>query len=185
MSPAAGPVLQALTQAAVDATGAAQGWMLQLGDGELVVVSAAGDDPGQVIGVTVAADAGSAGFVVSAGQPLAISPQADDPLGGEGVAASLGRRPTSLLCVPCGTEDAVLGVLELIDKSDGGRFTIDDVEMATLLGGIAGAALADGDVGVAPPAPAELSRDLAALANDDPARYATVAPLVAALLERG
>jgi len=177
-------LLQALTQAAVDTTGAARGWMLHLRGGELVVVSTAGTAAGPALGVTVPADAGSAGFVLNAGQPLAIAPSADDPLATDGVAATLGRSPTSLLCVPCGTEDAVLGVLELIDKS-GGRFTIDDVEMATLLGGIAGAALAEGDPAPPPPTPAELEGGLTALASDDPVRYARVAMLVAALLERG
>ena len=36
-----------------------------------------------------------------------------------------------------------------------------------------------------PPEFDDLGRDLSSLANDDPVRYAGIAPLVAALLERG
>ena len=79
----------------------------------------------------------------------------------------------------------MLGALELIDKSDGGRFTIDDLELATLLGGIAGAALSEDGPTEAPPAPAELAGGLTRLASTDPARYAAVAAVLATLLERG
>ena len=74
------------------------------------------------------------------------------------------------------------GVLEVIDKQDGGRFSIDDVEIVTLLGGIAGAALADAGDAVPVVSPDELASGLRQLAVADPARYASVAEAVRALL---
>ena len=179
------PVLQALTQAAVEATGATQGWLLQLRGADLVVVGAAGGEPGGLLGMTVTAGTGSAGFVMGAGQALAIAPRPEDPIAAEGVAGRLGRVPASMLSVPCGTDEEVLGALELVDKADGDRFSIDDVELATLLGAIAGAALAENGAAGAPPPPAELASALSRLAAADPTRYAAVAAMVAALVDRG
>ena len=72
---------------------------------------------------------------------MAIAPRGADPRLSEGLGARLGRMPASLLCVPCHHEDAIVGALELVDKAGGAPFSIDDVELVTLLGGIAGAAL--------------------------------------------
>ena len=91
--------------------------------------------------MVVPVGAGTVGYVVSSGQPMAIAPRGADPRLSEGLGARLGRMPASLLCVPCHHEDAIVGALELVDKAGGAPFSIDDVELVTLLGGIAGAAL--------------------------------------------
>ena len=177
------PVLQAITEAAVGATGAAQGCVLRADGEELQVVAAAGGDhPGDLLGVALRAGSGAAGFVVASGQPLALSPTGRDPRLERGVA---GSRPTALLCVPCAADGVVAGALELVDKAGGGRFTFDDVEVATLLGGIAGVALARGGTAPAVPAPAELGAELVRLAAAHPGRYAPVAGAVAALVAGG
>ena len=72
----------------------------------------------------------------------------------------------------------------MVDKAGGG-FSIDDIELATLLAGIAGAALADGAPVAAPPDPAELGAALAALARSEPLRYAAVARVLSVLLDHG
>src|SRR2546421_9164889 len=177
-------VLQAITQAAVDATAAAHGWLLHAQGDELQVVAAAGVKPGALLGAKVPANEGSAGFVIASSQPLALSPSQGDPRATGGVSALLGHRPSSVLCVPCGREDVVMGALELVDKEGGGNFSFDDLEVATLLGCIAGPALKEG-AGTAdrPPTPSELARGLAGLAEVDPARYAAIAGMVGALLD--
>lgn len=178
-------VLQALAKAAVDATAARQGWLLLLDGAVLRVVAAEGGEGDSLVGVTVPADAGSAGFVVASGQPMALAPSGDLPQFGQGVGEMLGRAPTSVLSVPCGTADEVVGVLELVDKAAGGSFSIDDVELATLLAGVAGAALAQPPVGgVTVPTPDELSGELSRLARTDAADYAAVAQVISALLAR-
>jgi hypothetical protein len=112
-----------------------------------------------------------------------MSPRRDDPRGSEGVAALAGVQPWSVLAVPCTTDDAVLGVMELVDKHGGGPFSFDDVELATLLAGVAGAALAaDDGLDRAVPSPRELSGGLERLASNDPARYATLATFLTSVL---
>jgi GAF domain-containing protein len=187
MPAAADPVLHALAQAAVSATGASDGWLLVVEDTELRVVAVAGVGTGtSVLDATVAAGTGSAGFVAASGQPLAMAPRGDDPRFSEGTAQLLGRRPSSVLSVPASNDEGVVGVLELVDKAGGGNFSFDDVEIATMLADIAGVALtAERSSGPPVPRPAELGGELERLSAADPARYSAVASAVAALLARG
>jgi GAF domain-containing protein len=147
--------LHALARAAVDVTGAGAGAVLAVAGDDLVVVAAAGDCAG-LVGTTVAATGTSAAFVVSSGQPIAVSVRPEDPVT-SAVAALLGRHPASVLCVPCATDEDPLGALELVDKA-GGMFTVDDIELATVLAGIAGAALTERGQAAAPPAPPSWER---------------------------
>ena len=182
----AGAVLQAIIEAATDVTAATEGWILAPRDQRLFVVAAAGDRPGQLLGASVPAGEGSAGYVVGSGQPLALAPRGGDDRGTSLVAGLIGLRPASVLCVPCSGDDAVAGALEVVDKAGGGRFTLDDVELTTLLGGIAGVALSQiAATGPAAPTPAELGGGLHRLAELDPARYATLATAIGSLLDRG
>jgi GAF domain-containing protein len=182
----ASAVLQAIVDAATEATAATEGWILAPRDDRLHVLAAAGDRPGQLLGASVPASEGTAGYVVASGQPLALTPRPDDARATSGVAGLLGLRPASVLCVPCAGDDSVAGALEVVDKAGGGRFSLDDVELATLLGGIAGTAL-DEITGTAStvPSPAELAGGLERLAGTEPARYAVLAGAVSALLDRG
>jgi GAF domain-containing protein len=182
----ASAVLQAIVDAATDATAANEGWVLAPRGERLHVLAAAGDRSGQLLGASVDAGEGTAGYVVASGQPLALAPRSDDPRATSGVAALVGLRPTSVLCVPCAGDDSIAGALEVVDKAGGGRFSLDDVELATLLGGIAGAALAETTGSAsAVPAPAELAGSLERLAGTEPSRYAALAAAVSALLDRG
>jgi GAF domain-containing protein len=179
-------VLQTIVQSAVDATAASQGWVLALHGDEFAVVAATGGQAGTLIGVRTPAGAGTAGFVVASGQPMAMAPRPDDPRSAEGIYALLEQRPTSVLCVPCGTEDEVVGVLELVDKVGGGTFSFDDVELATLLAGIAGSALdSSGETSPAARSPAEFGAELQRVAAADPSAYGRVASVLEALLARG
>ncbi len=176
-------VIQAVVDSAVGATAASAGWVLALRGDTLTVVAALGVS--QLVGIEIPAGAGTAGFVVGSGQPMAMAVHEGDARLSEGVLAQLAERPSSVLCVPCTTGDSVVGVLELIDKAGGGTFSFDDVEIATLLAGIAAAAIeaGEGDVGVR--SPDELGAELRTLAASDPAAYARVATLVDAILARG
>jgi GAF domain-containing protein len=185
---AVNPVLHALAEAAVAATGASDGWLLAVEDDGLRVVAVAGATTAAgLFATTIPPGSGSAGFVAASGQPLAVAPRGDDPRFSEGTAQLLGRRPTSVLSVPASTDDGVVGVLELVDKVGGGAFSFDDVELATLLADIAGVALVHTEAAGAAtvPRPAELGGELERLATSDPTRYAGVATAVAALLSRG
>lgn len=177
------PVLQAVLDAAVGATAASAGWLLAVDGDALQVVAASGTGPRSLLGERVPADAGMAGFVVGSGQPIALALRPDDPRAASGMAEILGRRPTSTLCVPCESPAGVAGALEVIDKAEGAMFTFDDVELATLLAGIAGAAIQGGSTGrVQVPTPVQLAGDLDRLRQADPARYAAIASVMATLI---
>lgn len=177
------PVLEALVRSATEATGAELGVLLRADAAALRVVATAGDAAHPARGAELAADAGAAGYVVASGQPLALSARSGDPRLSEGIAEVLGRQPASVLCVPCTTDEATVGALQLLDAAEG-HFSFDDVELATLLADIAGVALTQGGDGAVVSPPAELGGELERLARSDPARYATVATLVDALLAR-
>lgn len=179
------PVLQAIARAALDATGAEASWVLGLEGERLRAVGAAGPRAGELLGAELPVGVGTAGYVVSSGQPMAVAPRGADARLAEGLGARLGRVPASVLCVPCHNDDAVVGALELVDKAGGGPFSFDDVELVTLLGSIAGTALgvAGAEVTVRPPA--EFAAELVQLATSDPAAYARLSVVLEALLARG
>ncbi|HTT91897.1 MAG TPA: GAF domain-containing protein, partial [Acidimicrobiales bacterium] len=179
------PVLQAVARAALDATGAGAGWVLALEGDKLRAVGAAGEGTGELYGTQLPAGAGTAGYVVSSGQPIAIAPRGGDPRLGGGLGARLGKPATAVLCVPCFHDDAVVGALELVDKAGRQQFSYDDVELVTLLGGIAGAALGVAGPETAARPPAEFSAELAQLASSDPTAYARLSVVLEALLARG
>jgi len=179
----ADPVLQAVLRSAADATTATHGWIVAVDGDELEVVAAFGPLADSLLGSSVSAGAGNAGFVVSSGQPVAMRPRPDDPQPAEGVPGLLPDRPASILCVPCQGDDAVQGALEVVDKEGGVPFSFDDVELVTLLAGIAGAAIEHrSELGGEVPSPNELASDLQRLASADPVRYASVASVMGSLL---
>lgn len=179
------PLLHTIVRTAVDATGASRGWLLAVDGADLRLMAAHPYEATAALhGVRLPAG-GVAGYVVSSGQPLALSPRSDEALFVGGVEQLLGPvRPTSVVCVPCERDGEVVGALQLVDRA-AGSFTFDDVEIVTLLGTIAGAALTEAVAGTAPPAPASLGRDLERLAVTDPSRYRTVASILEALLGHG
>jgi phosphoserine phosphatase RsbU/P len=179
------PVLQAVARAALDATGAAASWVLALEGDRLQAVAAAGERAGELVGTRLSAGGGTPGYVVSSGQPIAIAASGGDPRLGDGLAPRLGRPPVAVLCAPCLYDDAVVGALELIDKAGGKPFSFDDVELVTLLGGIAGAALSVSGPEPAVRPPTEFSAELAQLASSDPVAYAKLSVVLEALLARG
>lgn len=177
------PVLEEIVTAAVDVTAASVGWLLMVDGDDLVVVAAAGGDaPGNRLGRRVPVK-GTAGLVVSAGEPAAIeSPPGDTSNVGAG---GLDGNPAAVLAAPCGDED-VVGVLELASPEGGSPFTIDDIEEVTLLARVAGAALEEmGEATSAVRTPEQLGQELARLAADNPARYAAIARVVDAVLGQG
>ena len=179
------PILQSVLRSALDATGATQGWLLAI-DGDALVVTAVEGADADLLGRRVRADAGFAGYVASSGQPLTMSPRRDDPRGVEGVAALIGSRPASVLAVPCGTDDAVLGVIELVAKQAASP-SRSTTSRSRPCSGVWPAPLSLSDVAADPavPSPRELGDDLVGLAAADPARYAMLATFLGAVLHDG
>jgi GAF domain-containing protein len=167
------PTLDALTRAAVTATGASRGRLLTVVPGaeHLTVAAAHGGDAAWSAPGVLSVGTGIAGYVVATGQPQVLTSRQTEPPG-----------LTSELCIPCIWDDEVVGAIEVADKVGSGAFTFDDLELACLLGRIAAVAIA-GNQTLAPPDPDRLVGDLGRLALADPVRYATIALLVRRLLD--
>jgi GAF domain-containing protein len=178
--------LQAITEAATEATAASHAWLLALQGDELVAIVTTGLDADDARGHVVRAGEGSAGYVLASGQPLALQVRPGDANPWSSEHPLVGRVPEGILSVPCEAGGDLVGVLELVDKA-GGSFSFDDVEVVSLLGGIAGTALADDGAlhGPAVAHPDELGRELAHIFVDDPSQYARIATVLQALLSDG
>lgn len=182
MNQSGSPVLDAIIHTALDATQAASGWLVVRRGDRLVVASRAGTATAE-LGSEVDATS-SSGFCIATGDPAARQPRPNDPTAHG--AAGVSGVPASLLTVPCCDDTlGTVGALELADRS-GGPFTLDDVELVSLLAGIAGAAIASGEDGAedagAVPDPGQLAAELTRLQQLDRRRYSLVARSVAALL---
>jgi sigma-B regulation protein RsbU (phosphoserine phosphatase) len=181
------PVLTAIVQAAAEFTAATAGWLVTAEGERLRVMAVAGEAPAELVGTLVEGGTGAAAYVLASGQPLALASRGSDPRQGAGLAQALGRQPGSVLSVPCEADDAVAGAVELIDKAGGAGFSFDDVELATVLARIAGVSLtatARGQ-GSTSLSLADLPRELARLAAEEPDQYPAVAAVVSALMGGG
>src|SRR5438552_4019505 len=71
---------------------------------------------------------GIVGLVAQTGEPMAISDAQSDPRHASDVGQRVGYVPGSIVAVPLFYENRVVGVLELLDKQDGGSFGARDIE---------------------------------------------------------
>jgi GAF domain-containing protein len=161
------PALQAVAEAAaaVIRVTAASVALHDAATGRLVFRAAAGPEGRAVVGLSIAAHEGIAGYVYSTGQALAIADVAADPRVERATAERTGYVPRSLLAVPLVDEVGILGVMEFLDRRDGAPFDLVDVEVATRMAAattaVARASQVDRDAG-------ELLRTvLAALVDGD------------------
>ena len=132
--PAAGePALHAVAEAAADFIGvtAASVALHDPATDRLVFRAAAGAQGRGVIGLSIAAHEGIAGYVFSTGQPIAVADVAADPRFERTTAERTGYVPRTLLAVPLVDGVEMIGVLELLDRRDGMPFDLTDVEAAT------------------------------------------------------
>ena len=128
------PLLAAVAQTAavvLEAQAASIALHEPVGD-RLVFVAAAGPAAGEVVGLTIDASTGIAGYVFSSGQPLAVADVSRDPRFDRTVAEATGYVPRSLLATPLADEQGLVGVLEVLDRRDG-TFSLHDLEVAAAL----------------------------------------------------
>jgi GAF domain-containing protein len=103
----------------------------------LVFRAAAGPQGEGVLGLSIAATEGIAGYAFATGQPLAIADVTGDPRFERGIAERTGYVPRSLLAVPLVDDDGIVGVMEWLDRLDGAPFDLTDLEVATRVAGAA------------------------------------------------
>jgi len=96
--------------------------------GQLVFEVVQGEKAEELKKITVPVGHGIVGLVAQTGEPMAISDADSDPRHASDVARRVGYVPRSIVAVPLFYEDRIVGVLELLDKQDGGSFGPADIE---------------------------------------------------------
>ncbi|MCC6804172.1 MAG: GAF domain-containing protein [Anaerolineae bacterium] len=136
-------LLQLITASATDILGAAAGSLLLTvddGSGDLEFRVAVGGSGEELIGSRLPAGRGLVGEVAATGEPVIVNDVSSEPRwGGE---LRVGAFHTfAVLAVPLISQSNVVGVLEVINKLDGGSFTTDDVDLLTAFAGQAAVAI--------------------------------------------
>jgi GAF domain-containing protein len=174
-------VLAAICDAVCAATGGTSAWVVEVVGERLRVAASTGAGAALARGRSVDVS-GTVGYVAASGQPMAITPREGDAHLTGGLLGLLDLEPAAVMAVPCHDDGEVVGVLEVIDERQGARFSFEDVELATLLAGVAGPAISHRTGATAAPSPEVLTAQLRSLAADSPGRYAQVALVVQQLL---
>lgn len=97
----------------------------------LEFVIAAGAQGQGVVGLSIPAAQGIAGYAYTTGEPIAIAEPERDERFTKDFSAGTGYVPRSILAVPMRSESRVTGVLEILDKRSG-TFTMRDIELAVV-----------------------------------------------------
>jgi GAF domain-containing protein len=108
--------------------------------GELLIDIATGEIGREVVQKRVPAGSGIAGWVVENGEPTVVNSPRDDARFYGDIDAKSGFETKSILAVPMRTKERVIGVIEVINKRNGG-FEDDDVKLTTALAGQAATAI--------------------------------------------
>ena len=130
---------------------------------ELVFEAVAGEGSGDLIGVRFPSSTGVAGWTLVTRQPLVIEDVLEDPRFSREAAERTGYVPKGLMSVPLLHEDRALGVLQVLDRPQRSKFSLQEMDLLGLFANQAAIALdlllhareaaallegADGDVGV-------------------------------------
>ncbi len=102
--------------------------------GELVFQVAQGPVANKLdVDISIKKGQGIAGHVFETGTPVLIEDAYADPRFDPVFDAMTGYITRSILCAPLLYKERVIGVSQIINKVDGGRFTLEDVESLSLL----------------------------------------------------
>jgi hypothetical protein len=110
--------------------------------GELVYAAAWGAGAEEIVGVRLAPGTGIAGAVLAAGEPEAVPRCRDDARFAREIAAQTGYEPNTMLVFPMMRGTRAFGILQVLDRRDGGAFAAADLERGTAFVELALAALA-------------------------------------------
>ena len=108
---------------------------------ELVFEAVAGEGAASLIGQRLPSSTGIAGWVLVTRQPLVLDDLENDPRFARDVAESTGYVPKSLMAVPLLHEEEVLGVLQVLDRPQRERFSLQEMDLLGLFANQAAIAL--------------------------------------------
>jgi signal transduction histidine kinase len=109
--------------------------------GELTFAVVLGERRELLQGLRVAAEEGIAGWVASTGEALVIPDVRKHPMFSTRVDALIGSETRSVLCVPVKTAERVLGVIQLINRTDRTPFGEADLALLSAIANHAATAL--------------------------------------------
>jgi GAF domain-containing protein len=116
---------------------------LYLVDGEeLLFEVALGPNAGGLVGKRIPATRGIAGWVAATGQGIAVTDVQSDPRWARDIAQGIGYAPSSMAVAPLLADETVIGVLQLLDRTDGQPFDNADLELLGDFAQLAGNAIA-------------------------------------------
>ena len=124
----------------------AQGGSLLIRDddtGELAFVVVHGDIRHELQGYRIGGEVGIAGWVATNREPVVVNKPRLDRRFSPQVDEAFSFVTQSLLCVPMVTRNKLIGVIQLVNKKNGGEFSDADTALLSILGHIAAMALED------------------------------------------
>jgi GAF domain-containing protein len=99
---------------------------------ELVFEAVVGEGEESLLGVRFPADHGIAGWVLATRTPLVIEDVRQDPRFAADVAEDTGYVPSGLMAAPLLHEEAILGVLEVLDRPERAHFSLQEMDLLGL-----------------------------------------------------
>jgi GAF domain-containing protein len=120
---------------------AASIFLLDEATDELVFEAIAGEGSDTLLGRRFPSSTGLAGWVLVTRQPIVIEDVSEDPRFARDFAETTGYVPRGLMAVPLLHEERVLGVLEVLDRPQRSRFSLQEMDLLALFGNQAAIAL--------------------------------------------
>jgi GAF domain-containing protein len=109
---------------------------------ELVFEAVAGAGADSLIGERIPSSTGIAGWVLVTRQPLVLEDVTQDPRwGGQVIAEQTGYTPKGLMAVPLIHEEDSVGVLQVLDRPQKVRFSLEEMDLLGLFANQAAIAL--------------------------------------------
>ena len=150
---------------------AASVFLLDAETDELVFEAVSGEGEESLVGRRFPSSTGIAGWVLVTGQSLVLDDVTADPRFASQAAQSTGYVPKAIMAVPLESGDRTLGVLEVLDRPSGERFTMAESDLLGMFAAQAAIAL---DL-------LERARSARRLLDDDAGDAAVLTRLAAAL----
>jgi len=108
---------------------------------ELVFAAVAGEGSESLVGNRIPSSTGIAGWVLSSLTPLVLEDVQNDPRFAREVAERTGFVPSGLMAVPLLHDERALGVLQVLDRPQRARFSLQEMELLGMFGNQAAIAL--------------------------------------------
>ena len=108
---------------------------------QLVFAAVAGEGEQSLVGKSIPSSTGIAGWVLASRTPLVVEDVTADPRHARDVAEATGYVPKGLMAVPLLHEERALGVLQVLDRPQRSRFSLQEMELLGLFASQAAIAL--------------------------------------------